>query len=129
MPSLFCTSLYVDIKIEELQTQTQCEPEHKLHWTPVTTIISLYPQPASAALSWSCGVVSTRHVSRVSGQWPVSTIGRNNTDPESINRDTTNTHWPLDITIIHSLAILWQKYNIIILWHNITFQLEQMPNI
>ena len=64
----------------------------------------------------------------VSGQWTVSTIGRNNTDPESINRDTTNTHWPLNITNIHSLAILWQKCTII-LWHNITFQLEQMPNI
>ena len=56
------------------------------------------------------------------GQWPVSTIGRNNTDPESINRDTTNTHRPLDIPIIHSLAILRQKY--IILWHNINFQLN-----
>ena len=68
------------------------------------------------------------HVSQVSGQWRMSTIGRNNTDPESIKRDTTNTHWPLDITIIHSLAILRQKYNII-LWHNINFQLEQMPNL
>ena len=48
------------------------------------------------------------HVSQVSGQWRMSTIGRNNTDPESIKRDTTNTHWPLDITIIHSLAILRQ---------------------
>jgi len=57
-------------------------------------------------------VVSTRHVSGVSCQWPVSTIGRNNTDPESINRDTTNTHWPLDIPIIHLLAILWQKYHL-----------------
>ena len=35
---------------------------------------------------------------------------------------------PLDITIIYSLAILWEKYNII-LWPNINFQLEQMPNI
>ena len=58
------------------------------------------------------------HMSQVSGQWRMSTIGRNNT-----KRDTTNTHWPLDITIIHSLAILWQKYNII-LWHNINLQLE-----
>ena len=48
------------------------------------------------------------HMSQVSGQWRMSTIGRNNTDPESIKRDTTNTHWPLDITIIHSLAILQQ---------------------
>ena len=48
------------------------------------------------------------HMSQVSGQWRMSTIGRNNTDPESIKRDTTNTHWPLDITIIHSLAILRQ---------------------
>ena len=48
------------------------------------------------------------YVSWVSGQWRMSTIGRNNTDPESIKRDTTNTHWPLDITIIHSLAILRQ---------------------
>ena len=48
------------------------------------------------------------HVSQVSGQWRMLTIGRNNTDPESIKRDTTNTHWPLDITIIHSLAILRQ---------------------
>ena len=63
------------------------------------------------------------HMSQVSGQWRMSTIGRNNTDPESIKRDTTNTHWPLDITIIHSLAILRQKYNII-LWHNINFQLN-----
>ena len=29
-------------------------------------------------MSWSCVVVSTRYVSWVSGQWPVSTIGRNN---------------------------------------------------
>ena len=48
------------------------------------------------------------HMSQVSGQWRMSTIGRNNTDPDSIKRDTTNTHWPLDITIIHSLAILRQ---------------------
>ena len=74
---------------------------------------------------WELIWLRTSHYSM---QWPVLTIGRNNTDPESINRDTTNTHWPLNITNIHSLAILWEKYTFI-LWHNITFQLEQMPNL
>ena len=46
--------------------------------THITTSVSSYPLPSSAAMSWSCGVVSTRYVSWVSGQWPVSTIGRNN---------------------------------------------------
>ena len=50
--------------------------------THITTSVSSYPLPSSAAMSWSCGVVSTRHVSWVSGQWPVSTIDRNNTDPD-----------------------------------------------
>ena len=44
----------------------------------------------------------------------MSIIGSNNTDP--INKDNTVTPWPLDITIIHSLAILR---------HNLNFQLEQ----
>ena len=109
-------------------TRTQVILDSSHHNNHHAPSVSPYLRPVSAAVSWSCGVVSTRHVSWVSGQWPVSTIGRNNTDPESINRDTTNTHWPLDIIIIHSLAILWQKYNII-LWHNINFQLEQMPNM
>ena len=109
-------------------TRTQVILDSSHHNNHHAPSVSPYPQPVSAAVSWSCRVVSTRHVSRVSGRWPVLTIGRNNTDPESINRDTTNTHWPLNITNIHSLAILWQKCTII-LWHNITFQLEQMPNI
>ena len=50
--------------------------------THITTSVSSYPLPSSAAMSWSCGVVSTHHVSWVSGQWPVSTIDRNNTDPD-----------------------------------------------
>ena len=136
VPSLFCTLMYVDIKIEELRTQTHVHwtRSHKhqtvttINTTHITASVSPYPSPAAVAVSWSCGFVSTRHVSWISGQWLVSTIGRNNTDPESINRDTTNTHWPLNITNIHSLAILWQKYTII-LWHNITFQLVHMPNI
>ena len=109
-------------------TRTQVILDSSHHNNHHAPSVSPYPQPVSAAVSWSCRVVSTRHVSRVSGRWPVLTIGRNNTDPESINRDTTNTHWPLNITNIHSLAILWQKYTII-LWHNITFQLVHMPNI
>ena len=116
VPSLFCTLMYVDIKIEELRTQTHVHwtRSHKhqtvttINTTHITASVSPYPSPAAVAVSWSCGFVSTRHVSWISGQWLVSTIGRNNRDPESINRDTTNTHWPLDITIIHSLAILRQ---------------------
>ena len=48
--------------------------------------------------------------------------------PESINRDTTNTHWPLDIIIIHSLAILWQKkyYHLVAQHHLPTWK---VPNI
>ena len=89
-----------------LDSDTSHYNNHHAHY--ITSSVSPYPRPSSAAVSWSCGVVSTCHVSWVSGQWLVSTIGRNNTDPESIKRDTTNTHWPLDITIIHSLAILRQ---------------------
>jgi len=91
-----------------LDSDTSQYNNHHAHFTPS---VSPYPWPASATVSWSCGVVSTRHVSRVSGQWPVSTIGRNNSDTESINRNNTYTHWALDITIIHSPAIMRQYYH------------------
>ena len=59
-------------------TRTQVILDSSHHNNHHAPSVSPYLRPASAAVSWSCVVVSTRYVSWVSGQWPVSTIGRNN---------------------------------------------------
>ena len=52
---------------------------HNNHHTHYSISFTISAASILATVIWSCGVVSTRYVSRVSGQWPVSTIGRNDT--------------------------------------------------